>query len=275
VRFERVSFSYGATPVIRGLSFAIEPGELAVMVGDSGAGKSTVARLLLRFYDPQEGRILVDDVSVRDLARETLHRNLSYVGQEVFLFDGTIDFNVRIGKPDATDAEVAEALRVACLDDFVAELPDGVHTLAGERGVRLSGGQRQRIAIARAVLTSARILVLDEATSALDMELEQRILERLVNTRGGRTLFAVTHRLSLAEIADRVMVLRDGMLVEEGSAQDLAAADGEYARLLRAGQASGPVRNGEDERHAERAEALLEEAARRDEAGTHLPGGHA
>jgi ABC-type multidrug transport system fused ATPase/permease subunit len=231
LEFRQVSFSYAENPVIRNLSFRVEPRELVVMVGRSGAGKSSVARLIHRFYDADNGQVLIDDIDVRDVDVQSLYHAVSYVSQDVFLFNDTVEFNLKIGKPDASEEELAAAMDIACVSDFLPLLPDGIHTVVGERGARLSGGQRQRIAIARAVLSDAPIMVLDEATSAIDMDLEQRILNNLKTLGGSRTIFGITHRLTLAELADRVLVLRDGKLVEEGTSSELAEACGEYAQL--------------------------------------------
>lgn len=238
LELRQVSFSYNKDPVIRNLSFRIEPRELVVMVGRSGAGKSSVAKLIQRFYDPDSGQVLIDGFDVRDIDVQSLYRAVSYVSQDVFLFNDTIEFNLKIGNPNASEEELVAAIEIACIDDFLPLLPDGIHTVVGERGVRLSGGQRQRIAIARAVLSNAPILVLDEATSAVDMDLEQRILGNLMSMGRQRTIFGITHRLTLAELADRVLVLRDGKLEEEGTSSELADADGEYAQLRRAADAT-------------------------------------
>jgi len=238
LEFRQVSFSYNEDPVIRDLSFRVEPRELVVMVGRSGAGKSSVARLIHRFYDPDSGQVFIDGIDARDIDVQSLYRAVSYVSQDVFLFNDTIEYNLKIGKPDASEEELAAAIRIACVGDFLPLLPDGLHTVVGERGVRLSGGQRQRIAIARAVLSNAPILVLDEATSAVDMELEQRILQNLMSMGGPRTIFGITHRLTLAEMADRILVMQDGRLVEEGTSAELTEADGEYALLRRAADAT-------------------------------------
>ena len=237
LEFRQVSFSYEEEPVIQDLSFRIEPGEVVVMVGRSGAGKSSVAKLIQRFYDPDRGQVFIDGIDVHDIDVQSLYRNVSYVSQDVFLFNDTIEFNLKIGKPDASEEELAVAIEIACVSDFLPLLPAGIHTVVGERGVRLSGGQRQRIAIARAVLSNAPILVLDEATSAVDMDLEQRILGNLMSMGRSRTIFGITHRLTLADLADRVLVLRNGKLVEEGTSAELADANGEYAQLLRAADA--------------------------------------
>jgi subfamily B ATP-binding cassette protein MsbA len=242
IEFRAVSFGYDDAPVIEDLSFRIEPGQIVAMVGGSGAGKSTVTRLAKRFYDPSEGQVLIDGVDVRRLERHSLHQAVSYVAQDEFLFDETLAFNIAVGRPQASDADLAEAVRLAALDDVAAEFPEGLGTRVGVRGARLSGGQRQRVAIARALLSQARILILDEATSALDTALETRILNNLVGARHRRTVLAITHRAAVAGIADRVLVMRGGRLVESGPGAELAGAGGEFSRLQRSADPPGPDR---------------------------------
>ena len=234
VRFEGVSFRYADELTLDDVSLAVDPAELVVIVGDSGAGKSTVAKLAERFYDPESGRVTLDGTDLRELEREGLRRSISYVGQEVYLFDASLRFNLTIGRPDATDDEILTVIEAACLDEFLARLPEGLDTKIGERGARLSGGQRQRIAIARALLVPSAVLVLDEATSAVDMDLERKILQNIVDRYPERAIMAITHRLSLAEIADKVVVLKQGRVAEVGTASELAASGGEYHRLQQA-----------------------------------------
>lgn len=217
--FRSVTFGHGnERPLLRDLSFEVSPGELVVLMGESGEGKTTIARLLLRFYRPQKGSILLGGVPLDRIRRRDLSRAVSYVAQDVFLFEGTIRDNVCLGRPDASDEEVAAVLRTCCLERFVAELPRGLDTPVGERGLQLSGGQRQRIAIARALLMGPRLLVLDEATSALDTGMERRLFCALAESAHRCTVFAITHRPGAAELADRVLVLRDGRLVSDDHA---------------------------------------------------------
>jgi len=202
------------------------------LVGPSGAGKSTLAQLLSRFYDPDEGRILVDGRDLRELDPRWLRRQIGVVSQEPILFSGTVADNVRYGRPDASDAEVEAAARAANAHEFVARFPDGYATRVGERGVQLSGGQKQRVAIARAVLKDPRVLVLDEATSALDAESEHLVQEALERLMRGRTTLIIAHRLSTVVGADRVVVLDGGRIAQLGSHAALMAEDGPYRRLV-------------------------------------------
>jgi ATP-binding cassette subfamily C protein CydCD len=234
VEFDRVTFAYpgGRRPAHEGLSFAVAAGERVGIVGPSGAGKSTVARLLLRLHDPQSGSVRVGGKDVRMLALDELRSVIAVVSQDTYLFHGTVEDNLRMGKPGATAHELEGAARAANAHEFIAKLPQGYQTVVGERGVRLSGGQRQRIAIARALLRDAPILVLDEALSAVDAESEAVIQEALDRLMRGRTTLIFAHRLSSVIGADRILVLDDGRLVESGRHDELMARRGAYARLM-------------------------------------------
>jgi ATP-binding cassette, subfamily B, bacterial len=234
VEFENVTFAYpgGRGPAHAGLSFSLAPGERVGIVGPSGSGKSTIARLLLRLHDPQGGRVLVGGSDVRSIALADLRRAIAVVNQDTYLFHGTVEDNLRMGKPDATAAELEAAARVANAHEFIARLPEGYRTVVGERGVRLSGGQRQRIAIARALLRDAPILVLDEALSSVDAESEAVIQEALDRLMRGRTTLIFAHRLSSVIGADRILVLDGGRVTESGSHAELMARGGVYHRLM-------------------------------------------
>jgi ATP-binding cassette subfamily B protein len=247
VTFEDVTFAYpgGRAAVHECLSFAGAPGERIGFVGPSGSGKSTIARLLLRFYDPQAGRILVGGHDVRALGLDHLRAQIAIVQQDTYLFHGTVEDNLRIGKPAASADEIAAAARAANAEEFIARLPQGYRTVVGERGVRLSGGQRQRIAIARALLRDAPILILDEALSSVDAENEAVIQQALDRLMQGRTTLVFAHRLSSVVNADRILVLESGRVVEAGTHRELMSRRGAYARLM-AAQAEDATAPAED-----------------------------
>jgi ATP-binding cassette, subfamily C, bacterial CydCD len=237
VRFEDVTFGYqgGRRPAVTGVSFELEPGHSLGVVGPSGAGKSTLVNLLLRFVDPQQGRILLDGHDLRELPLETVRRQVAVVAQDTYLFYGSVADNLRVARPDASLADLDAACRAANADAFIADLPQGYETVIGERGVRLSGGQRQRLAIARALLKDAPILVLDEALSSVDAENEATIQQALERLQRGRTTLVIAHRLSSVATADHIVVLDRGRLVESGSPQELLnRPGGVYQRLMAA-----------------------------------------
>ncbi|MEO5800404.1 MAG: ABC transporter transmembrane domain-containing protein [Gemmatimonadales bacterium] len=236
VEFRNVSFRYrlidDATPTLVGLSLHIAPGEVVAIVGPSGAGKTTIASLLPRFWDVEDGTVLLDGIDVRDLALHDLRRAIGVVPQEPTLFSGSVRENIAYARPDASDADVEAAATVANAHEFIALLPEGYDTLVGERGVKLSGGQRQRIAIARAVLKNPAVLVLDEATSSLDNESERLVEAALERLLVGRTTLIIAHRLSTVQRADRLVVLEKGKIVEQGTHAELLRLGGVYAKLF-------------------------------------------
>jgi len=236
VSFEDVTFRYPARPEIAaldGVSFAISPGETVALVGPSGAGKTTVIQLLLRFYDPDAGRVLIDGHDLCTVTRSDFRRSIALVPQDPAIFAATARENIRFGRPDATDVEIEAAAAAAAAHDFLTALPHGYETYVGERGVMLSGGQKQRIAIARAILRDAPILLLDEATSALDAESEGLVQSAVETLATGRTTIIVAHRLATVKKADRILVFDEGRIVATGSHDNLVAEGGLYARLAR------------------------------------------
>ena len=233
VALENVHFSYddGSPEVLHGVDLTVQPGETVAIVGPSGGGKSTLCQLLPRFYDPDSGVVSVDGTDVRRLTQHSLRRAIGIVQQDVFLFADTIRENIRYGKPGATDREVEEAARRAELYDDIAAMPNGFDTYVGERGTLLSGGQKQRVAIARIFLKDPPILILDEATSALDSITEAKIQHAFDELSRGRTTLIIAHRLSTIRAAHRILVIRDGRIAEQGTHQQLLAANGAYAGL--------------------------------------------
>lgn len=233
IRFENVEFAYHKNqPVLRNFNLAIKPGTTVALVGSSGAGKSTVAKLAARFYDPQKGRILIDEYDLRDVSLESLREQMGIVSQETLLLYGTIRDNIAYGKLDATEQEIEDAAKAANAHDFIMSFPDGYNSIVGERGVNLSGGQRQRLAIARVLLKNPQFIVLDEATSALDTESEHLIQESLAKLFQGRTSLVIAHRLSTIQRADLIVVMEQGRIVEIGThAELISKSGGRYAHL--------------------------------------------
>lgn len=234
VQFDQIGFHYPSRPndpAVKDLSFSVEPGQTVALVGPSGAGKSTCLQLLLRFYDPQSGRILIDDIDISNVDPEQLRRQIGLVPQETMLFGTSAMENIRFGRPDASDEDVQAAAEAAAADEFIQRLPEGYNTFLGERGTRLSGGQRQRIAIARAILKDAPILLLDEATSSLDAESERLVQEALDHLMSDRTTIVIAHRLATVKQADKLVVIDQGKVVAVGAHDTLVETNPLYARL--------------------------------------------
>jgi len=234
IEFEQVAFAYDpAAPVLTNVTFSIAPGQLVGIVGATGGGKSTIMSLLPRFYDPTAGRILLDGVDLRDYQLKALRDQIAFVLQDTVLFRGTVYDNIAYGKEGATGAEIEAAAKIANADEFISKMPQGYQTLVGERGVTLSGGQRQRIGIARAIVRNSTILLLDEPTAALDSESEKLVIEATERLMKGRTVITIAHRLSTIRDADTIIVLKDGVVCEQGTHAQLLERGGVYAELYR------------------------------------------
>ena len=232
IRFEEVTFRYEPErPILNGLSFEVPAGKMVAIVGPSGAGKSTISRILMRFYDIAGGRVTIDGQDIRDVTQASLRGAMGVVPQDTVLFNDTLLYNIQYGRPDATPAEVEEAAKLAQIDGFIKQMPDGYETMVGERGLKLSGGEKQRVAIARTILKAPPILILDEATSALDSHTEKEIQDALDRVSKDRTTLVIAHRLSTIVHADNILVLEQGKLVEQGRHAELLAKDGLYASL--------------------------------------------
>jgi ABC-type multidrug transport system fused ATPase/permease subunit len=230
--FDHVAFAYDAScPVLRDVSFTVKAGQMIGVVGPTGGGKSTIMSLIPRFYDPSAGAVLVDGVDVRDYRIQALRDQIGYVLQETVLFRGSVRDNIAYGRADATEAEIIEAAKLANADEFIARMPNGYQTFVGDRGDTLSGGQRQRIGIARAIIRNNPILILDEPTAALDTESERLVIEALERLMKGRTVLTIAHRLSTIRDANKIIVLKDGVVAEQGTHDQLLALGGTYAEL--------------------------------------------
>ncbi|HSE91360.1 MAG TPA: ABC transporter ATP-binding protein [Candidatus Binatia bacterium] len=246
IEFDHVVFGYDPTiPVLRDVNFSIAPGQLVGIVGATGGGKSTVVGLIPRFYDPGAGRVLIDGVDLRDYKLQGLRSKIGFVLQDTVLFRGTVRDNIAYGRPDANEDEIVAAANLANAHEFIARMPKGYDSLVGERGLTLSGGQRQRIGIARAIIRNAPILILDEPTAALDTESEKLVIDALERLMKGRTVITIAHRLSTIRDSDKILVLKDGVVSEEGTHDELLARGGFYAELYRVqiGQPPGHANN--------------------------------
>lgn len=237
VVFDNVSFAYHPErPILRGVSFRAEPGQKVAVVGASGAGKSTLAKLLFRFYDADSGAISIDGQNIKEVTQASLRQAIGVVPQDTVLFNDTLEYNIRYGNPAATDDALWQVIQHASLEQFIKSLPKGLETQVGERGLKLSGGEKQRIAIARALLKNPKILIFDEATSALDSHSENAIMDAIFNVAAGHTSLIIAHRLSTVQSADRIVVLAQGQVAEQGSHAELLTKNGVYASLWQAQQ---------------------------------------
>jgi ATP-binding cassette subfamily B protein len=239
IRFENLRFGYNEKrQILNDLSFTVEAGSKVAVVGESGSGKSTLVKLLFRFYELNSGSIFIDDQNIKDVTQDSLRASIGIVPQDTVLFNDTLYENIRYGRPNATEADIAEAIKLAHLDQFIEKLPDGTETQVGERGLKLSGGEKQRVAIARAILKRPPIMVFDEATSSLDSQSEQSILRALKELAQGHTSLMIAHRLSTIIDADQILVMHQGNIVESGTHEGLLSQDGHYAKLWQAQQKS-------------------------------------
>jgi subfamily B ATP-binding cassette protein MsbA len=242
IAFEQVTFSYdGTTPILKEISLLVEPGQVAAIVGPSGTGKTTIAGLIPRFFDPQSGRVTINGTDVREFTLKSLRDQVSFVLQDTLLFRGTVWENIAYGKPDAPIEETVRAAELANAHEFIVNMPQGYATMVGERGVTLSGGQRRRIAIARAIVRNTPILILDEPTSGLDAASEQAVTQALEYLMKGRTSIVIAHHLSTIRNADVIFVVKDAEVVERGTHETLLANGGVYAELYAIQQGTGPA----------------------------------
>ncbi|OUU92994.1 MAG: hypothetical protein CBC35_06355 [Planctomycetes bacterium TMED75] len=241
ITYEDLSFRFGKEGPLQlaNVSVLIEPGQFVGIVGQSGSGKSTLTKLLPRLYPPLSGRIIIDGYDIAKVELYSLRRQIGIVPQESLLFDGTVQDNISLTNPEATSEEIIAAARIACAHEFIMQLPMGYNTPVGERGGSLSGGQRQRIAIARTVLQNPRVLIMDEATSALDVDTERKVCLNLMEALRGRTVLFITHRLNTIRSADRILLMHQGALSEDGSHADLMELKGRYYTLYRQQEAAG------------------------------------